>query len=104
MSVFHPAARAQDLIDRLKSLTKPIGEAEMKDLPAAWAELEDLLIMIATSRKPRLELQRKADTLDCVIVAIDKLRDTEKRDADSDQNARRINTDRGSSDGDSAGS
>lgn len=92
----HPVARVQDLIDRLKHLTKPIGEAEMKDLPAAWNELEDLLIMLASSKKFPLD-QRKADTLATVIAAIDDLRKTEKRDADSDKEPGRIDKHRGSS-------
>lgn len=95
----HPVARAQDLIDRLKNLTRPIGEAEPKDLNALWNELEDLFIMIVTSKKFPLD-QRKADTLATVIAAIDDLRKTEKRDADSDQEPGRVDKHRGSGDGD----
>jgi len=84
MNHTHPIARIQDLIDRLKHLTKPIGEAECKDLSKTWNELEDLLIMVASS-KVSLDLQRKAATLDAVIAAIDDLRKTETRDADSDE-------------------
>jgi len=101
MNHTHPVARAQDLIDRLKNLTKPIGEAEHKDLNALWNELEDLLIMLASSKKFPLD-QRKADTLATVIAAIDDLRKTEKRDADSDQEPGRIDQHRGSSHGNSA--
>ncbi len=102
MNHTHPVARAQDLIDRLKHLTKPIGEAESKDLPAAWNELEDLLVMLASSKKFPLD-KKKADTLATVIAAIDDLRKTEKRDADSDQEPGRIDKHRGSSDGDGVG-
>jgi len=102
MNHTHPVARAQDLIDRLKHLTRPIGEAETKDLPAVWNELEDLLIMLASSKKFPLD-QRKAATLATVIAAIDDLRKTEKRDADSDQEPGRIDQHRGSSDGDGTG-
>jgi len=100
MNHTHPIARVQDLIDRLKHLTKPIGEAESKDLPAAWNELEDLLVMLASSKKFPLD-QRKADTLATVIAAIDDLRKTEKRDADSDQEPGRIDQHRRSGHGDS---
>lgn len=103
MSYTHPIARAQDLIDRLKHLSKPIGEAEMKDLPAAWNELEDLLVMLASSKKIPLESQQRSDTLDTVIAAIDDLRKTEKRDADSNQEPGRIDQHRGSRDGDGVG-
>jgi len=102
MNHTHPVARAQDLIDRLKHLTRPIGEAENKDLPAAWNELENLLIMLASSKKPPLD-QRKADTLATVIAAIDDLRTTEKRDADSDKEPGRVDQHRRSSDGDGVG-
>jgi len=101
MNHTHPVARAQDLIDRLKHLTKPIDEAETKDLNALWNELEDLLIMLASSKKFPLD-QQKADTLATVIAAIDDLRKTEKRDADSDQEPGRIDQHRGSGHGDSA--
>ena len=90
MNYTHPIARVQDLIDRLKYLTKPIGEAETKNLPAAWNELEDLLIMLASSRKIPLESRQRSDTLDTVIAAIDYLRTTEKRDADSNKEPGRI--------------
>jgi len=102
MNQTHPIARAQDLIDRLKHLTKPIGEAECKNLPAAWNELENLLVMLASSKRFPLD-QRKADTLATVIAAIDDLRKTEKRDADSDQEPGRIDKHRGSSHDNSAG-
>jgi hypothetical protein len=102
MNHTHPVARAQDLIDRLKHLTKPIGEAENKDLPAVWNELEDLLVMLASSKKFPLD-KKKADTLATVIAAIDDLRKTEKRDADSDQEPGRIDQHRGSGDGDGVG-
>jgi len=102
MSHTHPIARAQDLIDRLKHLTRPIGEAESKDLPAAWNELEDLLVMLASSKKLPLD-QKKADTLATVIAAIDDLRKTEKRDADSDEEPGRVDKHRGSGDGDGTG-
>jgi hypothetical protein len=102
MNHTHPVARAQDLIDRLKTLTRPIGEAETKDIPAAWNELEDLLVMLASAKKFPLD-QRKADTLATVIAAIDDLRKTEKRDADSDQEPGRIDQHRGSGDGDGTG-
>ena len=98
----HPIARAQDLIDRLKNLTRPIGEAEPKNLNALWNELEDLLIMLASSKKFPLD-QRKADTLATVIAAIDDYRETEKRDADSDKEPGRIAEHRGSSKGARAG-
>jgi hypothetical protein len=97
----HPIARAQDLIDRLKNLTRPIGEAEHKDLNALWNELEDLLIMLATSKIP-IDGSSKADTLRTIIAAIDEYRKTEKRDADSDKEPGRITEHRGSSHGDSA--
>jgi len=103
MSHTHPIARAQDLIDRLKHLSKPIGEAEMKDLPAAWNELEDLLVMLASSKKIPLDGQQRSDTLDTVIAAIDDLRKTEKRDADSDKEPGRIDQHRRSRDSDGAG-
>jgi len=103
MNYTHPIARVQDLIDRLKYLTKPIGEAETKNLPAAWNELEDLLIMLASSKKISLESQQRSATLDTVIAAIDDLRTTEKRDADSDQEPGRIDQHRGSRDSDGAG-
>jgi hypothetical protein len=98
----HPVARAQDLIDRLKHLTKPIGEAEAKDLPSAWNELEDLFVMLA-SAKVSLDAKRKSATLATIIAAIDDYQDTEKRDADSNKEPGRIDQHRGSSDGDSAG-
>jgi hypothetical protein len=97
----HPVARAQDLIDRLKNLTRPIGEAESKDLNALWNELEDLLIMLATS-KVSIDGPSKADTLRIIIAAIDDYRETEKRDADSDKEPGGITEHRGSSHGDSA--
>jgi hypothetical protein len=92
----HPVARAQDLIDRLQNLTRPIGEAEHKDLNALWNELEDLLVMLATS-KPSIDGSAKADTLRTIIAAIDEYQETEKRDADSDKEPGRINKHRGSS-------
>jgi hypothetical protein len=103
MAIFdHPVARTQDLIDRLKNLTRPIGGAEVKDLNALWNELEDLFIMLATARVS-IDAQRKADTLRSIIAAIDDYRDTEKRDADSDKKPGGIAEHRGSSHGDSAG-
>ncbi len=81
----HPIARITDLIDRLKNLTKPIGEAEHKDLNALWNELEDLLVMLASPVKYPCDEQHKADTLRRIIAAIDDYRETEKRDADSDK-------------------
>ena len=82
--------------------TKPIGEAESKDLPAAWNELEDLLVMLASSKKFPLD-KKKADTLATVIAAIDDLRKTEKRDADSDKEPGRVDQHRGGSDSDGVG-
>jgi len=102
MSHTHPIARVQDLIDRLKHLTRPIGGAETKDLPAAWNELEDLLIMLASPSNRPFESKARSDTLDTVIAAIDDLRKTEKRDADSDKEPGGITEHRGSSHGDSA--
>jgi len=97
----HPIARAQDLIDRLKHLSKPIGEAECKDLHVAWNELEDLLIMLATT-KSSLDAQRKSDTLASIIAAIDDYRETEKReDADSDEEPGRVTEHRRSGHSDS---
>jgi len=96
----HPVARAQDLIDRLKNLTRPIGEAEAKDLNALWNELEDLLIMLATFKIP-IDAQVKADTLRTIIAAIDEYRKTEKRDADSDKEPGGVTEHRGSGHGDS---
>jgi len=98
----HPVARAQDLIDRLQNLTRPIGEAEHKDLNALWNELEDLLVMLATSKIP-IDGSAKADTLRTIIAAIDEYRKTEKRDADSDKEPGRIDQHRGSSHDNSAG-
>ena len=98
----HPVARAQDLIDRLKHLTRPIGEAESKDLPATWNELEDLLVMIASS-KVSMDAQRRSDTLRTIIAAIDEYQETEKRDADSDEEPGRVTEHRGSRSGDGAG-
>ena len=98
----HPVARAQDLIDRLKHLTKPIGEAEPKDINALWNELEDLFVMIASS-KISMDAQRKSDTLRDIIAAIDDYRETEERDADSDEKPGGVTEHRGSSDSDSAG-
>jgi hypothetical protein len=99
----HPIARAQDLIDRLKNLTRPIGEAESKDLNALWNELEDLLIMLAIPAKYPVDGPSKADTLRIIIAAIDDYRETEKRDADSDKEPGGITEHRRSSHGDSAG-
>ncbi len=98
----HPVARAQDLIDRLKHLTRPIGEAEAKDLNQLWNELEDLLVMIATT-KISVDAQAKSDTLHRIIAAIDDYRETEKRDADSDKEPGGVTEHRGSGHGDSAG-
>ena len=98
----HPIARAQDLIDRLKNLTRPIGEAEPKNLNALWNELEDLLIMLASPAQYPVDGPSKADTLRRIIAAIDDYRETEKRDADSDKEPGGVTEHRGSSNGDSA--
>jgi len=98
----HPIARAQDLIDRLKNMTRPIGEAEAKDLNALWNELEDLLVMLASPVKYSIDERHKEATLRRIIAAIDDYRETEKRDADSDKEPGGITEHRGSSHGDSA--
>jgi len=98
----HPIARAQDLIDRLKNLTRPIGEAEPKDLNALWNELEDLLIMLASPVRYSIDERHKAATLRRIIAAIDDYRETEKRDANSDEEPGGVTEHRGSSHGDSA--
>lgn len=97
----HPVAKIQDLIDRLKTLTTPIDNAETKNLKAVWNELEDLLIMVATS-KISIDAESQSDTLRKIIAAIDEYKDTEKTDADSNEEPGRVDSHRGSSHSDGA--
>ena len=104
----HPVATIQDLIDQLKLMTRARDEVDDHGLPYIWNQLEDMLVMLATSRpagitQEELDLiKQKSELWDQMQSLLATTVTSEKTDADTEPEAGGVNQDRGSDHSDGA--